>query len=211
MCNFSYILLGAISLFILSVPVQAKDSCHYKYTVWNTLKKTTIKTVTVSKSKSKLSIEEIGPFGCTPCLEDQSTIHLSNNQEITVCKHIAKKVQTALNQALNNGAKINTIKGYRASKSRGPIDKRGNRTVFSNHAYGIALDINENQNGLYYNCSTWSTSCSLRKGGRYNPKNPLSLTKDHLIVTEMKKQGLLWGGELNGSMKDFMHFSPDGS
>lgn len=96
------------------------------------------------------------------------------------------------------------------SYSRGPADLHGNRTKLSNHAYGLAIDINEKNNGLYVNCPKFSARCRLIKGGKYEPGNTLSLSKDHPIVMELQKAKFYWGGELYGNMKDFMHFSPDG-
>ncbi|MBI5243751.1 MAG: M15 family metallopeptidase [Elusimicrobia bacterium] len=95
--------------------------------------------------------------------------------------------------------------------SRGPTDGRGNRTEISNHSFGAAVDLNEENNGLYEKCFAWSKKCALRKGGRYRPgEDPLSLREESPAVVELKKAGFLWGGRIAGNQKDFMHFSPTG-
>lgn len=197
-------------MLFANTEIKADDLCHYTYSIWNTIKKTTVKTITVKKNRSDLNNQEIGPLGCTICNEDQKKIKLSNGLPLKICHKIAQNVKAALERAIKNGSTIKSIKGYRPSKSRGPLDKNGNRTLFSNHAYGVAVDINEKYNGLYQNCLQWSPKCRLIKGGRYNPKNPLSFTTNHTIVKEMARIDLKWGGHIKGTMKDFMHFSPDG-
>jgi len=111
---------------------------------------------------------------------------------------------------IEDGEPIYEVKGYRVGLTRGKVDEQGNRTDFSNHSYGVAIDINENANGLYENCISFSESCILRKGGKWNPQKPTSLTKDSLTVRRFKEAGFLWGGEILGQQKDFMHFSLTG-
>jgi hypothetical protein len=94
--------------------------------------------------------------------------------------------------------------------TKGPVDSAGNRTRFSYHSYGIALDINEDHNGLYENCVRFGPRCRLRRGGQWDPRQPLSLTQDHPLVRALKRMGFKWGGEIAGKQKDFMHFSPYG-
>ncbi len=204
-------ILSLILLLILIPSTTfAAQTCNYTYSIWNTVKKQTIKTVKVSKKYSELTKEEQGPFGCTPCEEDQTEIVLNNGLTTKICKKIAPKIEKVLNMTFDQYFKIKTITGYRPSISRGPADKNGNRTLFSNHAYGTAIDINENKNGLYANCKEWHDSCHLIKGGYYYPSNPLAIKEDSVLVKEMKSIGFEWGGLRKDSLKDFMHFSPDG-
>jgi hypothetical protein len=185
--------------------------CHFDYSVWNTILKRSAPPVAVRKFRKDLSKDEIGPFGCTICREDQIRIKLSNSLEFNACHKVASRFKEALEKALDQGAQIEKILGYRPSKSRGKADARGFRTEFSSHAFGVGLDINDFQNGLYTNCLTWKTSCVLIKGGHYRPfKDQRSLTPKSPLVREMIKQGLKWGGNITGIQKDFMHFSPDG-
>lgn len=201
-----------IVFIVLPALLQAQTpDCHYTPTIWNTLKKTSLTGKRISKFKTDLTAVEQGPWGCTLCEEDQTIITLSNQLQVQLCKNIAPKAQKALNDSLNAGAEIKTIKGYRPSRSRGPLNQKGQRTQYSNHAYGVALDINEKHNGLYNNCSQWPKNCKLSKGGAYRPhQSPLSFTKSHSVVQNLQKQGWMWGGEITGPLKDFMHFSPDG-
>ena len=94
--------------------------------------------------------------------------------------------------------------------TRGKVDAESNRTQFSNHSFGIALDINDEQNGLYGQCFSFGPQCKLRKGGPWRPDQFASLVEDGDIVQSMKALGFKWGGEIQGRQKDFMHFSPTG-
>lgn len=186
------------------------QECHYEYTVWNSQQRRSTRSIKVSKNRSALTKEEKGSHQCTPCVEDQQTITLRNHIELTVCKYVALDIQKTLNQAIEEGFIIESIVGYRPSKSRGPLDMLGNRTQFSQHAYGLAIDINEAHNGLYANCQLWKESCRLLKGGAYEKKHSLSIQPDGVLVQRMRAIKWLWGGERPDSLKDFMHFSPDG-
>jgi len=185
--------------------------CHYSYTVWNVKARRSLIHRTVSKPYSELTRAEKGPLGCTPCEEDQAEITLSNGSQFTACRKAGPAIKTALEAALAKGQRIVSAVGYRPQVSKGPADKAGNRTELSNHAFGAAVDLNEEHNGLYENCIAWSRKCRLRKGGIYRPgADPLSLSKDSPAVVEMRKAGFSWGGEIEGRQKDFMHFSPTG-
>ncbi|MES2526191.1 MAG: M15 family metallopeptidase [Bdellovibrionota bacterium] len=195
-----------ILILILSSFVQAwAFDCHYDYTVWNTRTRSSEGPFRVQKWKAELSQEEKGPLGCTICEEDQREVFISS-VKVKICKQLASKIPDIL-----SGTQIKNLVGYRTSKSRGPVDSRGLRTQFSNHAYGIAIDVNENSNGLYNNCLTWGPQCALSKGGAYRPGlDPLSLTANSPTVLSFKREGFKWGGEIESVQKDFMHFSPDG-
>jgi D-alanyl-D-alanine carboxypeptidase-like protein len=94
--------------------------------------------------------------------------------------------------------------------SRGPADKDGNRTQLSNHSYGVAIDVNEMQNGLYDHCVVWGAGCRLIKGGPYRPREAGSIVAESPLVAALEAVGLKWGGRIAGRQKDFMHFSPTG-
>lgn len=164
----------------------------------------------VSKDSNLLDKKEKGPLGCTICEEDQKKITLKNQISFLICHKIADKVQKAMNQILSQGLEIKTVIAYRPSISKGELNSKGERTLFSNHAYGVAFDINENFNGLYENCLHWNSACILRKAGRYEPSNPLSIKEGDPFTRILKANGFMWGGAIAGQQKDFMHFSPDG-
>jgi hypothetical protein len=95
-------------------------------------------------------------------------------------------------------------------KTRGDVDANGVRTEFSNHSFGIALDINPGSNGLYENCIVFNQDCRLIRGGHRDPARAESLHAGSNIVRAIEDIGLKWGGEIDGKQKDFMHFSPTG-
>jgi hypothetical protein len=95
--------------------------------------------------------------------------------------------------------------------TRGPIDPDGNRTRFSNHSFGVAIDINPKHNGLYTNCFQFGPQCKRIRGGHWRPhQDPFSLKPDGNVVKALQRIGLKWGGRIQGRQKDFMHFSITG-
>lgn len=69
-----------------------------------------------------------------------------------------------------------------------------------NHPFGVAIDINPDQNPFYENGQ-------LSVGVSYNPgSDPLSMGPDHPIVQVFNKYGWDWGGNWT-EPKDYMHFS----
>lgn len=76
----------------------------------------------------------------------------------------------------------------------------GTGTV-SQHSYGLAIDINWNDNPCFYN-----TNVDVSKGyGGYQPgKNKFSVTQK--VINIWKAHGFYWGGDWSGK-KDTMHFS----
>lgn len=128
-----------------------------------------------------------------------------------MCKLIAPQVKGAFLELQRRGAQIKSVVAYRVGRSRGNIDSNGNRSGFSNHSYGVALDINAEHNGLYTQCERFGPHCVLSRGGVWQPGNdPYSLSSTSDIVRVFKANGLKWGGEIAGQQKDFMHFSPSG-
>lgn len=76
----------------------------------------------------------------------------------------------------------------------------GNR---SHHSYGVAIDINPNENYMIKNGKVVAGSC-------WSPSsNPYSFGPDSPVVQAFKKRGWVWGGDWNSS-KDYMHFSYTG-
>jgi len=189
---------------------QADDRCTYTATVWNTIARRTTRTLSVDKPRSELTPAETGPSGCTPCEQDQVSVRLDATLELTLCRHVLPAVMPAIAEALRAGARIESVLGYRPSISKGVANAAGERTELSLHAFGAALDVNTEHNGLYGQCIAWSPGCVLMKGGPWDPSHPLSLHPEHPLVQAMAKVGWGWGGELEGNQKDFMHFSPTG-
>jgi len=191
-------------------PPARPSQCHYIYTVWNVKAKRSLARRSVAKPYSQLTEDEKGPFGCTPCEEDQTEVMLSDGLRFKACREVAAQVREALENSLSEGQRIVSIVGYRPQMSKGPVDKHGDRTQLSNHSFGAAVDLNEEYNGLYNNCTAWGRICVLAKGGPYRPEHELSLKESSPAVKHMKKAGFEWGGKIKGRQKDFMHFSPTG-
>ncbi|HEX5057432.1 MAG TPA: M15 family metallopeptidase [Gammaproteobacteria bacterium] len=199
---------------IMLGPAQAapQKTCSYHTYKWNTLTRRAVAMERVEKPYRDLLPEEVDPqTGCSVCEQDQVAIRLGSLPEFRVCRAFAEGLRTELSKLLAAGFPIYRIEGYRAGRTRGPADAAGNRTQFSNHSYGIAIDINPEHNGLYEHCISFGPSCRLIRGGPWDPaKYRESLTSQGEIVQAMRRLGLLWGGAIEGRQKDFMHFSPGG-
>ena len=190
----------------------APSTCTYETYKWNVEQRRAVEYSQVSHPYSELSEEEIdSATGCTVCTEDQVVLRVATLPPFRVCRELATDIEQTLEQLVQQGEPINEVVGYRVGKTRGDVDAHGNRTRFSNHSYGVALDINPKQNGLYTNCIEFGPQCRLIKGGPWLPSlTPLSLRPDGKTVAAMRSIGLNWGGEIKGKQKDFMHFSISG-
>ncbi len=186
-------------------------SCTYEVYNWNIYKKRAVNIESVKHPYSELTAEEKDPeTGCTVCLEDQKLLKVGNIEPFYICGKIADKVQASLERLLTEGEPVLEVTAYRPGRTKNPLDKKGNRTGFSNHAYGSAVDINRSKNGLYDRCSKFGPACRLIQGGVWKPGAKGALSKDSPIVRGMREAGFKWGGEIEGVQKDFMHFSPSG-
>lgn len=211
-------ILLTMSLFVLlSFPGAEADprptpaECTYIVQTWNVNLRSSGQKRTVRHPYEDISPEEQDALtGCTVCSEDQEMISIPPLQPFPVCRKLAPRVRTVLRDLTFNGAVLNTVEGYRVIRSRGPIDREGNRTEFSNHSYGTAIDINPEQNGLYDNCVSFGPSCRLLRGGEWRPGAAGTLERNSDIVRSFKAAGFKWGGEIAGKQKDFMHFSLTG-
>lgn len=200
-------------LLMLCAPATLfANECHYQEWRWNVIEQRAVQHTSIVKDSALLTPEERdAASGCSVCEEDQQEIHVAGIPRFSVCKRYAAAVEDSLHQLLSQGEQITSVIGYRVGRSRGAIDASGNRTAFSNHSYGIAIDINSEHNGLYDRCQIFNAECRLLRGGAWRPESdPLSLKRSGPIVTQMRAIGFLWGGEIAGQQKDFMHFSPSG-
>ena len=200
-----------ILLAILITPANAQELCTYKTYSWNTIKNEAVNFETVKKPYTDLTDEEVDAFtGCSVCEQDQRTIAVPPLNPFKVCHIMAPRVRNAIEDLIKQGEPVYSVVGYRVGKTRGNIDLEGNRTQFSNHSFGVAIDINQEQNGLYDNCISFNKLCRLIRGGHWSPENEGSLKADGAIVSAMDNLGLKWGSQILGKQKDFMHFSPNG-
>lgn len=212
---YMYILMRSLVvifiIFFSGVSLSGADICTYNTYRWNVLTKSAGNYKHVQKPYSELSEEEVDELtGCTVCLEDQVDVFIENVSPFKVCKNIATDIKTALEESIFFGQTITEVVGYRVGRTKGDVDQFGNRTQFSNHSFGTAIDINPQFNGLYTNCINYNSDCLLIKGGAWNPGHAESLKADAHVVRIMKSIGFKWGGEIEGKQKDFMHFSLSG-
>lgn len=186
-------------------------TCTYSSYTYNTKEKKALNFHVIHKDYNDLSSFEIDKIsGCTVCREDQVFIKLSGIKPFRVCKKVASRFKRILELSIQKGQVIQTVTAYRVGKTRGEVDAHFNRTAFSNHSFGIAIDINEEHNGLYDRCVSFNENCHLRKGGAWHEADTLSLSLNSPLVFLMKDAGFKWGGEIRGYQKDFMHFSLTG-
>ena len=204
---------------------QAPTTCTYSAYAWDTKKKRSTDHFDVSKSYAEVTDEERDPNApqCTICREDQVVIDPHefgvSADTIRICHLYADQVKNALIAIHKSGEfDIEKLEGYRPGKTRGAVDKNGLRTQWSQHSFGTAIDINAHKNAIYSNCTTPINnsaqdvkSCKKGIGGAYNPeKQPrVSIVKGGVVYREMTKFWK-WGGEIEGSTKDIMHFSVTG-
>ena len=210
-------LRGAVTVLVLILSFTGArecfggGTCTYTTYTWNTRLGRAVDYRTVVKPRSELTDEEVHrETGCTVCEEDMVWISVEGVEPVQVCSALAPALEAALVTAAEAGEHILNLVGRRVGRTKGPADEDGNRTKFSFHSYGIALDVNPDRNGLYTDCYTFGPQCRLLKGGRWREDQPGSITDDSVLVLEMKARGFGWGGEIQGRQKDFMHFSPSG-
>jgi len=187
------------------------DTCTYDLQVWNVIEKRSTNGTTVRHAYADLLPEEVdAATGCTVCVEDQVRIDLPQLQPFFICHRVASRVRSVVSELIRNNEPIQSIVAYHVIRSRGTVDKDGNRKEFSNHSFGLALDINPELNGLYENCVSFGPQCRLLRGGEWHPGVPGTVETKGAIATAFKNAGFRWGGEIIGNQKDFMHFSLTG-
>ncbi|MGE4273648.1 MAG: cell wall-binding repeat-containing protein [Desulfitobacterium sp.] len=111
---------------------------------------------------------------------------------VKVNKAIAERVKSVFEEIFAGEEKypIHVVQGY---------SWRGGT---SEHNYGLAIDINPNENYMV------DSSGSVVAGSFWDPnKSPYSITENGDVVTAFKKYGFAWGGNAWKSSKDYMHFS----
>lgn len=205
-------LLIGCSLLLPAAQAIAGASCTYDTWRWHSQSQTAVAHQQVVKPYAELSDEERDRrSGCSVCREDQREVRLPGIAPFSLCHRYAVPVTAMLRKLIAAGVPIKSVTGYRVGRTRGALDNLGRRTGFSNHSYGIALDINEAANGLYSDCVTFHRRCRLLRGGPWMPgRNIYSLTPQSPLVRGFAALGFKWGGKIAGQQKDFMHFSPTG-
>lgn len=188
----------------------ASDVCTFTDWAWNSAEGRAENFRKVNMSRSDLSPEQRHPtLPCSVCREDQVRISAGGASAL-ICRAIAGDVEDALRRSEAAGFPINSLTGYRVGRTKGPLDARGLRTQYSHHSFGLAIDVNAEQNGLYDRCVEFGPHCRLRRGGRWVPNAEGAINPHTPLYRAMREAGLKWGGELKGRQKDFMHFSLQG-
>ncbi len=115
---------------------------------------------------------------------------------ITVHKSIAKDVQDIFKEAQNGGFKIYDATGYSWREMN-----NGSSGSRSHHSYGVAIDINVNENYSHRGSKIYA-------GSFWNPStSEFSIPRNGVLVKAFKKRGWSWGGNWSGNYQDYMHFS----
>ena len=121
---------------------------------------------------------------------------VKTTKSITVHKSIAKDVQDIFKEAQNSGFKIYDATGYSWREMN-----NGGSGSRSHHSYGVAIDINVNENYSHKGSKIYA-------GSFWDPsKSEFSIPKNGVLVKAFKKRGWSWGGNWSGNYQDYMHFS----
>lgn len=199
-----------ICALVFSAIPAAAQQCSFTDWAWHSQQARAVNYREVVTTRDALTPEQSHPdLPCSVCREDQVEIRVGGTSTL-ICKVIAEEVNEALNRAVAEGFPISKIIGYRVGRTKGSLDQDGLRTQYSHHSFGLAIDVNPDQNGLYDRCLSFGENCRLRRGGAWHPSAPESITPQKPIYHYMRDAGLKWGGELRGRQKDFMHFSLGG-
>lgn len=205
-------LCAVVAICLLYSASAYAQTCSYDTYRWNTTLQRAVAIERVEKPYSEVQdFERDAATGCSVCEQDQREVQVPGLPAFRICAVFAAALQQLLPDLMASGVPIESVTGYRVGMTRGDADDDGNRTLFSNHSFGIALDINEAHNGLYDQCLQFDANCRLMRGGAWQPGvDPYSLSADGIVVRELQNLGFRWGGEIAGRQKDFMHFSPTG-
>lgn len=118
----------------------------------------------------------------------------SRTGRLTVHQAIASDVINAFTEIAESGFPIKDAYCY---SWRGMA---GNRGTTSHHSYGVACDINANENYMI-------RGGKVIAGSFWKPgESPYSIESDGPVVKAFNKYGWIWGGSWKNS-KDYMHFS----
>ena len=87
-----------------------------------------------------------------------------------------------------------------------PCTGGGGTGTWSNHAYGLAVDINPRENP-YVGCGQSSDPAARSYRNRSNRRPGMIGSR---VVRAFAQSGWAWGGAWSGNTKDYMHFSFNG-
>ncbi len=209
-----------LTLVGLLAPPAPAATCTYRTYSWDVKLRKGVDHKEVAKPRAEVTDDEKDPDDprCTVCSEDQALVEVPGVKPFRVCAAYADKVKAALLEAKKGGFALQTVVGYRVGRTRGAV-RDGKRTEWSNHSFGTAVDINSAHNGMYTRCKLKRPAevagdiegCRKVMGGRWNPKKgAVTVYRGGLVHAAFAKIPWRWGGDLDGQLKDFMHFSITG-
>lgn len=118
---------------------------------------------------------------------------------IYIHKSLASVVQQVFQQAQDNGFKIYSAGGFSYREMN-----NGGSGSLSHHSYGVAIDINVNENYSHRGSKVYA-------GSFWDPsKSEFSIPRDGVLVKAFEAIGWKWGGNWSGNYQDYMHFSYTG-
>lgn len=118
---------------------------------------------------------------------------------LSIHKDLASDVQKVFEIAQKNGFKIYQAGGYSYR-----VMNNGGSGNLSHHSYGVAIDINVNENYSHRGSTIYA-------GSFWNPlKSEFSIPRDGILVKAFESIGWSWGGNWSGNYQDYMHFSYTG-
>lgn len=130
---------------------------------------------------------------------------------MVVNKKIAKEVIEIFDEIKSSGfqiEKVRPISEYEWNDDKSMEDNNtsaynyrlvANTKKLSNHAYGMAIDINPRYNPMVIKNKVSPAN------GSYSKENKGTISADSQVVKIFKKRGWKWGGDYK-SLKDYQHF-----
>lgn len=117
---------------------------------------------------------------------------------VTIHKDVAQDLKNVLQRAQDAGFKVYGISGFTWRNV-------AHSSKMSQHALGLAVDINVTENYCVY-----PSTGQVDAGSFWDPsRSEYSIPKDGVLVKAFKSIGWGWGGDWK-SKKDYMHFSATG-
>lgn len=139
------------------------------------------------------SPDEAGAYMITVSFPVVDINGIRSTKKATVHKNIAGDFVNIMTEIADSGFPIKDVGCYNWRNAAASTNR-------SHHSYGVACDLNSNENAMYKNGK-------LIAGSYYRPgDDPYSFPANGVVVKAFAKYGWGWGGSWNSS-KDYMHFS----
>lgn len=172
------------------------------------------------------------PVDCTVALDDLRYVGLmyvdfdgkAQNGEMICNKSIAQDIVEIFSELYNSGYQIENIKLIDEYNGDDTASMEANNTScfnyrvvdgttrLSNHAYGLAIDLNPYYNPYITYNKDGTTNCSPQGSRTYEDRSaafPYKIDENDLAYKLFKEHGFKWGGNWN-SVKDYQHFEKKG-